>query len=69
MGFKMAGSLNLGIFVPVCFGTRLVVSLAAPKRVSKRMGFKMASLLRFEKLAFWYQFILVPVRVPLEIRR
>ena len=41
--------LKLGVFVPVDFGTRLGVSLAAPKGVSQRMAFKMASLL-FELL-------------------
>ena len=34
---------DLGVLVPVCFGTRLGFSLAAPKLVSKRMGIKMAS--------------------------
>ena len=41
---------------PKGFGTHLGVSLAAPKGVSKRMGFKMASFLNFEKFG-----ILVPV--------
>ena len=41
------------------------VSLAAPKRVSKWMVFKMASSLNFANwLAFWYPFVLVPVWVP-----
>ena len=51
-GIKTDGfpeSLKLGIVVPVCFGTRLGVSFAAPKGVSKRMGFKKASFLSFEK--------------------
>ena len=41
-------SLKLGILVPVRFGTRLGVSLAAPKGVSKRMGLKMPSFLSYE---------------------
>ena len=50
MVFKMASSSNVlerGMWVPVRFGTRLGVSLAAPKAVSKRMGLKMAT---FENL-------------------
>ena len=58
----------------LCFGTRLDVSLAAPKGVSKRMGFKMASFPNFERWAFGYPFVLVLVcqradfdqKVPLE---
>ena len=38
-------------------GTRLGVSLAAPKGVSQRMGYS------FENLTFWYPFVLVPVWV------
>ena len=53
---------KLGILVPVYFGTRLGVSLAAPKGVSKWMGIKMASSfwsfenLHFGARLFWYQF-------------
>ena len=54
----------LGILVPVCFSTRLGVSLAAPKGVSKWMGIKMASFLSCEKVAFGCPFVLVPVWVP-----
>ena len=52
------------------FGTRLFwyrfgcPSLAAPKGVSKRMVSKMSRFLNFEKLSFWYPFVLVPVWVP-----
>ena len=56
--------LELGNLVPFRFGTRLGVSLAAPKRVSKWMGFKMASFLNLEKLAFWCPFVLVLVWAP-----
>ena len=35
--------LKLGILISICFGTRLGVSQAAPKGVSKRMGLKLAS--------------------------
>ena len=52
------------MFVHVCFGTRLGVSLAAPKGVSKRIVFKMASSLNFEKLASLYLFVVVPVWFP-----
>ena len=47
--------------MPVCFGTRLGVSLAAPKGVSKRMGIKMAGYLSFENLTLSCPFVLVPV--------
>ena len=52
MVFKLVSSLNvlnfeLGILVPVYFGARLGVSLAAPTGVSKRMGFKMESFSEF----------------------
>ena len=40
---------KLGIVVPVCFGTRLGVSLAALKGVSNWMDFKMASSLNLKK--------------------
>ena len=50
--------------VPVCFGLRLVVSLAAHAGVSEWMGLKMASLLGFEELACWYPFVLVLVWAP-----
>ena len=69
-GIKTDGYQNgkfffkLGSLVPVCFGTRLGVSLAAPKGVSKRMGIKMASFLSFENLTFRYPFVLVPVWAP-----
>ena len=63
MAFKIASFLfhlykkKLGILVPVYFGTRLGVSLAAPKGVSKRMVIKMASLLSFDTLIFWFPFV------------
>ena len=40
---------KLGVLVPVCFGTRLGVSLAVPKGISKQMGFEMASSLSFSR--------------------
>ena len=45
--WKFFAMFTLGMLVPVYFGTRLGVSLAAPKGVSKRMGIKMASRLSF----------------------
>ena len=68
MVFKMAiffvDFLELDILVPVCFGTRLGASLAAPRGVSQRKGIKVASVSGFENLTFWYPFVLVPVWVP-----
>ena len=61
---KFFDFLELGSLVPVCFRTRLGVSLAAPKGTSKRMGFDMASCLSFEKLSFWCPFVFIPVWVP-----
>ena len=56
---KVSDFLKLGILVPVW-----VSLLTALKGVSKRMGIKVASFLGFQKLTFWFRFILVPVWVP-----
>ena len=55
---------KLGMLVSVCFEICLGVALAAPKGVSKRMGFKMASFLIFEKCSLSYPFVLIPVWIP-----
>ena len=57
--------LKLGILGPVCFGTCLGGSLAAPRGVSKQMGFKVTSFLSFENRyfdtrLFWYPFGFLP---------
>ena len=46
------------------FGTRLGVSLAAPKGISKWMDIKMASFLSFEILTLWYPLVF-GTRLPL----
>ena len=61
---KKKDFFKIGVLVPVCFGTSLGVSLAAPKGVSRRMCIKMASFLSFENLTFWYPFVLVPIWLP-----
>ena len=37
------------------------LNFAAPKGVSKRMGYRNGKFLSFENLTFWYPFVLVPV--------